>query len=233
MTERHHPLYQRLAPAVADLAFRLGARPAGTPSVLLRQRGRMRQSAAASWGTFKAHQTIASDKCAFDWRARCGPGGLVCVQDALIDGGAHLQVRALGFLTVARAAPSPELVRGELIRYLAELAWAPDAILRNTSLRWREDGSDRLFVAAGSGPAAAEVALNLDADGRIAGAYAPDRGALVDGVSVPTPWRGSFSDYRLCDGAWLPFFGEVSWERPQGAFIYWQGHLKSWKRSGR
>ena len=35
------------------------------------------------------------------------------------------------------------------MRYLAELAWAPDAILLNAGLRWREDGPDKLAVSAG------------------------------------------------------------------------------------
>lgn len=231
MTERRHPLYQRLIPAVADLAHRLGARPAGPASVRLRQTGRMRQSARASWGRFNARQTIALGECGFDWIARSGPAGVVSVRDALIEGVGQLQVRALGFIPLARAAPSPELLRSELMRYLAELVWAPDAILRNTDLRWRAENPDRLVVGAGAGEGAAEVTLTLDGEGRIAGAFAPDRGALIDGVMVQTPWRGAFFDYRLHDGVWLPFFGEVSWERPQCAFVYWQGKIESWERS--
>lgn len=113
----------------------------------------------------------------------------------------------------------------------AELPWAPDAILRNADLGWREDGPDRLIVGAGAGETAAEVTLTLDGEGRIVGAFAPDRGALIDGVTVPTPWRGAFSDYRLHDGVWLPFFGEVSWEMPAGTFTYWQGQIATWKRT--
>jgi hypothetical protein len=68
-------------------------------------------------------------------------------------------------------------------------------------------------------------------DGGIVGAFAPDRGALVNGVVVPTPWRGAFGDYRQHDGVWLPFFGEVSRERPEGRFTYWQGQIAAWERS--
>lgn len=82
---------------------------------------------------------------------------------------------ALGVIPVARAERSSALMRGELMRYLAELAWAPDAILFNVTLRWREDGPDRLSVSAGVGETAAEVTLSLDGEGRIAGSFAPDR----------------------------------------------------------
>lgn len=231
MTHRDHPLHQRLLPAVADLARRLGARPDGLAAVHLTQTGRMRQKASAPWGAFSARQSIALDQCAFDWLARAGPFEVVSVRDALVDGGGVLDVRALGFITLAHAKPSAQLTRGELMRYLAELAWAPDAILRNTGLRWREDGPDHLIVGAGSDDTAAEVVLTLGGEGRIAGAFAPDRGALIDGVIVPTPWRGAFSDYRLHDGVWLPFSGEVSWEMPAGAFTYWQGRIETWERS--
>lgn len=193
----------------------------------------MRQSADAAWDRFTSRQTIALERCEFDWIARSGPGGLVSVRDALVDGVGHLHVRALGCITLARVAPSPELVRGELMRYLAEIAWAPDAILRNTSLRWREDGPDRIIVGAGSAETAAEVTLMLDGDGRISEAFAPDRGAMIRGAIVPTPWRGRFSDYRLHDGVWLPFVGEVSWETKTDPFAYWQGHIERWERSGR
>ena len=231
MTDRDHPLFQRLPPGVADLARRLGARPHGPRSVRLSQTGRMRQSASAAWGGFTARQSIMLEGCAFDWLARTGPLGAVSVRDALVNGAGLLDVRALGFIRLARAEPSAQLTRGELMRYLAELAWAPDAILRNVGLRWREEGPDRLVVGAGTGETAAEVTLTLDGEGRIVSAFAPDRGALINGVTVPTPWRGAFSDYRLHDGAWLPFSGEVSWERLTGAFIYWQGRIGTWERS--
>lgn len=188
----------------------------------------MRQSAAAHWQAFSATQTITVDRCGFDWRARSGPGGIISVQDSLVDGIGRLKVRALGIIPIAKVAPSDVLSRGELIRYLAEIAWVPDAILRNGELRWREEGSDRILVGAGSNATAAEVTLTLNADGRIAEAVSPDRGALSYGVSVPTPWRGRFSDYRLHDGRWLPFAGEVAWGEGNAAWTYWQGRLCRW-----
>lgn len=232
MIESDQEMRSRLPVAVYDLAIRLGVKPLDSrSSVSLLNTGRMRQKATASWSAFTARQTIALDRCEFDWIARTGRGGLVSVRDALVDGVGHLHVRALGFITLARAKPSAELTRGELMRYLAELAWAPDAILRNAHLRWRANGPDRLVVGAGLGEATAEVTLTLNGEGHVAGAFAPDRGTLIDGVTVPTPWRGAFADYRLHDGVWLPFSGEVSWERPTGAFIYWQGRIGTWERS--
>lgn len=188
----------------------------------------MRASATARWQGFTASQTIAVDRCAFDWRARSGPAGVISIQDGLADGNGRLTVRALGIIPVAHVGSSDALTRGELIRYLAEIAWAPDAILRNGDLRWREAGPDQLVVAAGSGAAEAEVTLTLNAEGRIAEAFSPDRGALTNRAFVPTAWRGRFSDYRLHDGRWLPFAGEVAWGSGNAAWTCWQGRLGRW-----
>ena len=221
-----------LPPALIALADRLGARANFGLTVALSQSGRMRTSADAPWQPFKALQTISLTECAFDWRARSGPLRMIRIQDALIEGAGRLDVRALGRIPLVRVAPSAGLTRGEVIRYLAEIALAPDAILQNPDIRWRDEGGGRLIAGSGFGQAAADVALTLDGEGRIGEAYAPDRGALVNGVAVAKPWRGTFSDYRLHNGVWLPFFGEVSWGGPEGEWVYWQGEMKTWSRRG-
>ena len=155
---------------------------------------------------------------------------MISARDALRDREARFDVLALGVIPIARAEHSSALMRGELMRYLAELAWAPDAILLNTALRWREDGPDSLAVSAGAGETAAEVMLSLDSEGRIAGGFAPDRPRSAAAPILPTPWRGRFSDYRHHDTMWLPFAGEVAWEIDGKEEVYWQGRLESWER---
>jgi hypothetical protein len=178
---------------------------------------------------FRAEQTISNFSCAFAWRARTGPFGAISVCDALTEHGGRLDVRALGFIRLAGITSSPALTRGELMRYLAELPLAPDAIRHNTGLRWREDGPDRLVVGAGSDETAAEVLLTLDSQGRIAGAFAPDRPRAINGGTVPTPWRGRFSDYRQQNGMWLPFAAEVGWVIDGEEAVYFEGHLQHWE----
>jgi hypothetical protein len=151
------------------------------------------------------------------------------VRDGLIDGEGRLDVRAFGFIPIVRVRGSPALTRGEVMRYLAELAWAPDAILRNSALRWREDGPDRLIVAAASGEAAAEIVLSLGSEGRISGAFAPDRPRAVKASFVPTPWQGRFSDYRRHDDTWLPFAAEVAWVIDGDEAVCWQGRIERWE----
>lgn len=229
MMSGNTPRSDRLLPAVHDLALRLGADPAGKPSgVYLEQSGQMRRLGGKRWINFSAKQTISASHFDFDWNARMGPFGMISVRDAFVDGDGQLAVRALGFIPIVRADPSAALTRGELMRYLAELAWAPDAILHNTGLRWREDGPDILTVGAGQNDTAAEVTLNLDSQGKIAGVFAPDRPRSVTAPFLPTPWRGRFSDYRNHGGRWIPFAGEVAWEIDGKSQTYFQCKIERW-----
>jgi len=70
--------------------------------------------------------------------------------------------------------------------------------------------------------------LSLDSQGRIAGAFAPDRPRAVKAPFLPTPWRGRFFDYRRHDDHWLPFAGEVAWVIAGEEEIYWQGRIEHW-----
>jgi len=220
----------RLPAAVYDLAQRLCVKPDQRQvGVKLTQTGRMRQNLkSASWMLFTATQTLSTRDCAFDWRARFGPFGLISVRDALERGRGRLDVKAIGIVPIASAPRTPELMRGELMRYLAELPWAPAAILLNSELRWRVAGPDALAVSAGAGETLTEVVLSLDNDGRIVGAFAPDRPRSVGKAYLPTPWRGQFTDYRLHEGRWIPFAGEVAWEIDGKPEVYWQGTIKTW-----
>ena len=231
MAETNDRRRARLPAAVYDLAIRLGAKSGDNGGgVKLTQTGRMkRKLGAQSWMAFTASQAISMCACEFDWRAKFGPFGIVSARDALEHGEGRLDIMALGVIPIARTERTPALARGELMRYLAELAWAPDAILCNTALRWRAEGSSTLAVSAGDGPTASEITFSLDADGRIAAAYAPDRPRSATVPFLPTPWRGQFSDYRHHKGRWIPFAGEVAWEIDGKHETYWQGRIERWE----
>ena len=231
MAETDDQRRARLPAAVYDLAMRLGVKPDHTrDGVKLTQTGRIRRNLdTSSWMAFTATQTISTHACQFDWRAKAGPFGMISARDTLEHGEARFDIMALGLVPIARAKHTPELVRGELMRYLAELAWAPAAILLNTALRWREDGPDTLAVSAGTGETASEVILSLDGDGRITSGFAPDRPRSAAAAFLPTPWRGRFSDYRLHKDMWLPFAGEVAWEIAGRKQPYWQGRIEQWE----
>jgi hypothetical protein len=231
MSEPDRAFRARLPAAVYDLGVRTGVMPEATESLVrLTQTGRMKPRLdAPSWMTFTATQTISTRTCDFDWLARFGPLGMISVRDALHRGEGQLDVTALGVFPMARTPHSAALVRGELMRYLAEIVWAPEAIFLNDALRWRDDGNGGLTVTGGEGATMASVTLSLDGEGRVIGVHAPDRPRTVGATTVPTPWTGRFDDYRLHHGHWIPFRGEIAWELDGVPEVYWQGEIRSWE----
>jgi len=178
---------------------------------------------------FRATQMIDLRRPHFEWQAVTGPFGLISVIDAFHDDQPKLEVRLLRRLRIAGVSDGAAAAKGEIMRYLAELAWAPDAILHNHLLAWSVVGDHTLRVSAGHGPALGAVEFRLDKDGRIGSVFAPDRPRKEASGFVARPWHGRFSDYRLHEGRWLPFTGEVGWVLAGQEFVVWRGKMMSWR----
>jgi hypothetical protein len=218
-----------LPKAVVDLATGNGAGRAASPKrIRFTQTGRMRSGPNGRWMGFRAEQTIALDRCSFSWNARMGPFGVVQVEDSLDGGRGCLRVKALGVVPLMRAPAGKELDRGELMRYLAELAWAPDAILLNRTLRW-ETPSERCFVVS-AGPAdnTASVTLECDVAGHVVAVAASDRPMFANGQYRATPWFGRFFQYEHHAGYRLPFRAEVGWQIDGEHIVCWEARLLEW-----
>ncbi|MBV8738743.1 MAG: hypothetical protein JO007_16080 [Alphaproteobacteria bacterium] len=207
------PQTARELPAeVCDLALRLGATgSSASGSVILKQRGVMRDRPASREMRFSAAEIISVRSSEVEWRAATGPFGCVSVVDALRNGQAQLDVRVLGAFWIARVRNSAAAAKGEVVRYLAELAWAPDAILHNSSLAWSVIDGRTLRVSAAEKAARGEVEFRLDQKGLISTVFARDRPRKEGKSFVERPWCGRFYDYRQHQDRWLPFAGEVGW----------------------
>ena len=213
---------------VLDLAKRLGVETqTSAHRVTLTQSGDMRLGKGTRRSRFHARQTIEIGDTGFEWWAAFAPFGAISVTDAYREDEGSLDVRLFGRVRLAHMGGSA-FSKAEVMRYLAEIAWAPDAILRNRSLVWSVIDSRTLNVAAGSGAGFGNVRIDLDDEGRIGGIFAPDR-PFADGKIVEErPWAGQFSDYRCHAGRWLPFGAEVGWCVDGWISNYWRGTLTSW-----
>jgi hypothetical protein len=77
------------------------------------------------------------------------------------------------------------------------------------------------------GDTSVTLLFRFNTDGLIDSLRAEARGALIDGVNVPTPWEGRWSYYELRDGMRVPIAGEVAWMLPAGPWPYWRGQITS------
>lgn len=173
---------------------------------------------------FRATQEYAVAEVAFSWRARFSLAPLLWldVVDSFEAGEGALGARLWGRLRVMHSE-GPVTNAGEAMRYLAELAWVPYAIVGNTALEWRPAGEDAVDVSTRVGDGAISVQLRFDASGDIAGASASARPRQVGKEIVATPWGGWFSDYELVGGVRIPTRAEVYWDLPDGRFTYFRG----------
>ena len=72
----------------------------------------------------------------WDGRVAVVPGIAVHVHDAYIAGVGILKPSVLGLYPLADLRGEGEIARGELIRYFAEAAWYPTALLPSQGVHW-------------------------------------------------------------------------------------------------
>lgn len=184
------------------------------------------------WRPFRAEQEIAIDRVELSWRARFPVLSLpaVHVHDWCRGQDAGLEVRLLG-LPLRRMA-GIEVARGEVARYLAELPWAPQAMLANAALEWRSVDEQAVEVTAFVGGMPVTVLLCFNAAGDVVAASCPARPREVRGRFVDTPFQGAFADYLVRNGIRVPTRAEASWELPEGSFPYFRARLTRYEPAG-
>jgi hypothetical protein len=130
-------------------------------------------------------------------------------------------------VTVVNIAGTPEIARGELLRFFAEMAWYPTALLPSQGVRWEavDDRSARATLT--DGKLAVTLLFRFTADGLIDTVRAESRDRVVDGKTVSAPWQGRFWNYAERGGMQVPLDGEVAWMLPEGAKPYWRGTTTS------
>jgi hypothetical protein len=173
--------------------------------------------------TFTAQQSISAAQTRFVWRARFKVAPLLIgvVEDAFEAGRGRLDARMWGVVPMARAR-GRHIDRGEAQRYVAEIVWCPMALVHNPELRFRTI-SERV-VRTWMHDEDTYIDLIFDDSGDISDVRTTTRAR--DGNLVQ-PWQGCFSEPRDFGEMRAPSRAEVSWETPEGPFVYWQGCVTS------
>ncbi|MFO7278437.1 MAG: hypothetical protein DIU56_015540 [Pseudomonadota bacterium] len=197
-------------------------------AVSIRHRGSLNMSEVGErWKPITSEQRVITRRPGFDWNARIAlmPGLSVHVRDAYVAGEGILTARLLGLIPLANLRGAGEIARGELMRFLAETAWYPTALLPSQGVSWRAVDQNTADATLADGPLRVTMRFMFDEEDLIRAVQAEARGRTVSGRIVPTPWRGRFADHAERDGMLVPLEGEAEWLLPEGARPYWRGTI--------
>jgi hypothetical protein len=112
------------------------------------------------------------------------------------------------------------------MRFFAEGAWYPTALLPSQGVRWEAIDDTQASATITDGSTVVKLVVNFDEQGLISSVYSDGRYREVDGVQVATPWQGRFWDYEWRDDMLIPREGEVAWLLPEGPKPYWRGRIQ-------
>ena len=197
-------------------------------SVRVRHRGTFNMGETSErWKPFTSDQRVITRRPGFDCNGRVAmmPGLSVRVHDAYVAGEGILHAALLGLFSVVNLRGTREVAEGEIMRFFAEAAWYPTALLPSQGVRWDEVDKRSARATLNDGTVAVTILFSFNEDGTIDSVRAEARGRTVGDQIIPTPWQGRFWNYQQRDGMRVPLDGEVSWLLPEGAKPYWRGRI--------
>lgn len=185
--------------------------------------------AAEQWKPFTSRQRVVMRRPGFVWDAKVAmlPGLSVLVHDAYVAGEGILHPAILGLFTLIDLRGAGAVARDELMRFFAEAAWYPTALLPSQGVRWDAVDEHSARATLVDGEISLTMIFSFAADDTLRSVRAEARGRTVAGKIVMTPWEGRWSDVQTHDGMRVPMTGEVAWLTPQGRKPYWRGTITS------
>ena len=197
-------------------------------AVTVHQSGTFKMSRTTErWTPFTARQRVIIRRPGFDWEGRIAllPGLSVRVHDAYIAGEGILHASLFGLITLANLQGTPAAAEGELMRFLAETAWYPTALLPGPGIHWEAADESSARATLTDGGTAVTLLFRFNAEGLIESVRADARGRTVGKAVIPTPWEGRWWAYETHAGMRIPTEGEVAWLLPGGPKPYWHGRI--------
>jgi hypothetical protein len=179
------------------------------------------------WKPFTSDQKVVTQRPGFDWDASVAmmPGLPIRVHDAYVEGEGLLHASLLGLFSVVDMRGTGDVAEGELMRFFAEAAWYPTALLPSQGVRWEAVDDHSSYATLEEGDLTITMLFTFNEEGLIHAVRADARGRAVGNEVVPTPWQGRFWNYEERSGMRVPLDGEVAWLPPEGEKPYWRGHI--------
>jgi hypothetical protein len=187
--------------------------------------------ASEQWKPFTSQQRVSTLRPGFDWNARIMmfPGVPVLVHDAYVNGVGILRGAMFGLIPVVVMESTPELARGEFMRFFAEAAWYPTALLPSQGVQWKAIDDHSAQATMTDEELSLTLTFRFQADGTIDTFRAEARERVVNGRTVTAPWQGRVWNYETKHGLKVPTQGEIAWALPEGEKPYWRGMISAIK----
>jgi hypothetical protein len=193
--------------------------------IRLHVRGSICRAPGGSWMDWEGHQSFEADGLGFGWQARLRLARLAWIdaEDRLDAEGGYGGARLLGVIPLG-SARGPEVTRLQLVRNLAELAFAPLVASRAQGLVWSADGDDAFTLAAPGIDADAIVLITVDGAGDVRSARSPDRPRPSGRARyLHEPYRLEFDRHqRRSSGERIPLRASGTFETADGDWPYWR-----------
>jgi hypothetical protein len=179
------------------------------------------------WKPFTSQQSVVTRRPGFVWNARIEmmPGLAVNVHDAYVAGNGILHPAILGLFSLIDLRGGGDIAQGELMRFFAEAAWYPTALLPSQGVRWEAVDERSARCTLVDDKISLTLLFRFNDQGLIESALAEARGRTVGKAIVMTPWEGRWSNYQQRDGMLVPLAGEVAWLTAEGRKPYWRGTI--------
>jgi hypothetical protein len=181
------------------------------------------------WKPFVSTQRVVTRRPGFDWDARIAmmPGVTVRVHDAYVAGEGLLTATLSGLVSLAEIRGTPMIAQGELMRFFAEAAWYPTALLPSQGVQWKAVNDRSAMATLRDADIEVTLLFRFNEHDLIDSVHAEARGAMVGKNIVMMPWECRMSNYQTHDGMTVPLTGEVAWVRPEGRKAYYRGTVTS------
>ena len=185
----------------------------------------MSATGGEDWKPFTSTQRAVVHRPGFLWNGKVAlmPGVAARAHDSYIAGVGTLHATVLGLFTVADVHGGGEIARGEMMRYFAEMAWYPTALLPSQGVRWEAVNDSSANATLVDGPITLTLLFRFDAAGLATSVHADARGSGVGKEMVMLPWDCNVSNYQLRDGMMVPTRGGAA----KGGKPYFVGDLTS------
>lgn len=185
--------------------------------IKIEQEGSLRTKPDGTWMSFKATQYFTIDPPGFVWIARIKAAPLIEIggRDRYHNGKGNMVIKPL-YLFRAADSSGTEIDQGTLIRYLAEMAWFPQAAV-SEYLHWESINDRQARVTMDYADVTASCVYTFNEEGNVSTIEARRYGEF-GGVFRKETWSVAATGYGVFNNICIPNSNEVTWKLSEGDF---------------